>query len=283
MHLPFASQDQAMDHLRAVGEQDDAMIDVGISALALGLQLHPGLSVERYFRHLDTLTEQTRELHAQHIEQEGEDTARLRADCLIQVLHAQNDYDGDHNNYDDLQNADLISVIDRRKGLPVAIGILYLCITHRLGWLAAGLSFPAHFLLHLDKDSDRLILDPFNKGKEMSAADLRALIKSILGDNAELSHNFYEPVSARETLVRLQNNLKKRLIETEDYTTAARIVETMIAFAPIEYRSFFDLGILYAKIGHIKQARQALQDYIDRTPNALDKAQATEILNHLSE
>ena len=40
--------------------------------------------------------------------------------------------------FDDPQNADLISVIDRRRGLPVSLGILYIDLAHRLEFKHMG-------------------------------------------------------------------------------------------------------------------------------------------------
>ena len=76
--------------------------------------------------------------------------ARSR-DCLSGDMA----YDGDRLNYDDPGNADFMSVIDRRRGLPVALGILYLHRAARAaGFQAMGLNTPGHFLLR------NLIRDP---------------------------------------------------------------------------------------------------------------------------
>ena len=47
-------------------------------------------------------------------------------DRLAEVIARAYAYRGDRETYDDLQNADLARVIERRKGLPVALSILYL-------------------------------------------------------------------------------------------------------------------------------------------------------------
>jgi regulator of sirC expression with transglutaminase-like and TPR domain len=115
----------------------------------------------------------------------------------------------------------------------------------------------------------------------MNAAELRQLLKSIAGKNAELSHNFYDPVENRDMLVRLENNLKKRLIDTEDYAQAVIVLEAMEALAPEEYRTLFDKGVLYAKLGQNGQAATALERYIEKTPNTRDKQQARMILQQI--
>jgi len=58
--------------------------------------------------------------------------------ALTQVMAEEHGYGGDRQHYDDLQNANLIRVIDRRRGLPVALGILYLHAARAQGWRAAA-------------------------------------------------------------------------------------------------------------------------------------------------
>ncbi len=59
-------------------------------------------------------------------------------------------YRGDAETYDDLANANLIRVIERRKGLPVALGVMWLHAARAAGWAAHGVDFPAHFLVALE-------------------------------------------------------------------------------------------------------------------------------------
>ena len=52
--------------------------------------------------------------------------AAPQPEALAEVIARSYGYRGDSETYDDLQNADLVRVIERRKGLPVALSILYL-------------------------------------------------------------------------------------------------------------------------------------------------------------
>jgi regulator of sirC expression with transglutaminase-like and TPR domain len=149
------------------------------------------------------------------------------------------------------------------------------------GWQIDGLNFPGHFLVRLEKGSERVILDPFRGGQEMNAAELRQLLKSVIGKGAELSHNYYNAVASRDVLIRLENNLKARLIEMEEYAQAIIVVEAMEVIAPDEYRTLFDKGILYAKLGHNSQAATALEAYIAKTPDVREKQHATILLHQI--
>ncbi|MDD9899701.1 MAG: transglutaminase-like domain-containing protein [Alphaproteobacteria bacterium] len=270
----FETPDEALQYLRYAGMLDDDVLDVGEAALALALVFLPGVHIDRYRQHLARIKNDVRETWRHRLDAGAKDTAALRAGVLRTVLHDRLEYKGDNANYDDLENGNMIRVIERRRGLPVALGLLYLIVGHALGWQVEGLNFPGHFLVRLEHEGERLILDPFAGGEEKDAAQLRQLLKSIAGKKAELAHEYYETVTSRDALIRLQNNLKARLIETEEYAQAILVIETMEALGPGEYRTLFDKAVLYVKVGQHKQALTALDDYIAKNPNAQDQQYA---------
>ncbi|MBI1216724.1 MAG: tetratricopeptide repeat protein [Alphaproteobacteria bacterium] len=277
----FETPDEAFQYIRYAGSLPDAEIDMGETALALALLFMPGLNPDRYRHHLKKVAGQLREEFQTRLRNKAPDNLATRVAALRKVLHEVQGYKGDAESYDDLQNANIIRVIERRRGLPIALGILYVVMAEKMGWRIDGLNFPGHFLIRMEKDGERVILDPFREGKEMDAAELRKLLKSIVGDRAELSHDFYAAVPRRDMLVRLQNNLKKRLIDNEDYAQAVVVLESMEALAPGEYRSMFDKGVLYAKLGQRSQAAEALRRYIEHVPDARARQQAQAILQQI--
>ena len=106
---------------------------------------------------------------------------------LGEVIAEAYGYRGDNETYDDLQNADVARVLERRKGLPVALAILYLHVARGQGWDAEGLAFPGHFLIRVEIDGARHVLDPFNDGQVVEAPALRTLLQRVLGPDANLS------------------------------------------------------------------------------------------------
>lgn len=277
----FETPEEAFQYIRYAGTLKDEDIDVGETALALALLFLPGLKPDRYRHHLKKIATHMREEFAATLRAKGNDTLAARVDVVRKVLHETLGYKGDVETYDDLQNASLIRVIERRRGLPIALGLLYVIAAESMDWPVFGLNFPGHFLIRMEKDGERIILDPFRGGKEMDAAELRRLLKSIVGERAELSHDFYTPVTRRDMLVRLQNNIKKRLIDAEDYAQAVIVLESMEALAPSEMRTLFDKGVLYAKLGQRQQATVALERYVEKTQDAQGKRQALAILQQI--
>jgi regulator of sirC expression with transglutaminase-like and TPR domain len=277
----FETPDEAFQYVRYAGTQAESELDLGETSLALALLFLPGVKPDKYRHHLRKLSTLLADEFQARLRGKEKDTLKLRVSCLRKVLHEGQGYAGDEKDYDDIQNASIIRVIERRRGLPIALGMLYIIAAKPLGWEIDGLNFPGHFLVRLEKDGERAILDPFREGKEMDAAELRKLLKSIAGKAAELSHNFYLPVTKRDMLIRLENNLKKRLIESEEYAQAVIVVEAMEALAPEEYRTLFDKAVLYAKLGHNRQAVTALERYIEKTPSAREKSEARRLLQQI--
>lgn len=272
-----------MTKLQDIGGQQDDSINLARTALYLAAVEQPGLILDRYESHLNILTKEVRERHEALLEAGAGDVAETRLAALKHILVDKHDYNGDNETYDDLQNASLTRVIDRRKGMPISLAILCIQIGRNLGWSVHGLNIPGHFVCRMDFGAGRLIFDPFNKCSLLQAADLRMLVKKSLGPNAELSTTYYEPASNRTILVRLQNNIKLRRIEAEDYEGALRTVEGMRAIDPTEYRLLLDAGVLYARTNKLQSAIETLEAYIAKAPGDRDRAEAAILLQQLRE
>ena len=206
-----------------------------------------------------------------------------RAVALARVLFDRHGYGGDRLTYDDLQNANLMRVIDRRKGLPVALGILMIHAARAQGWGMVGLSFPARFLVRLGSGADRLILDPFGRGRILDSVGLRDLLKEVAGEGAELKASHYEPVGHRAVLLRLQNNLKTRLIQDQKLEAAGRVVMRMLLFAPEEAQLWREAGMIEAHLGNLKRAIGLIETYREKSPGEAQRRQAAVLLQELAQ
>jgi regulator of sirC expression with transglutaminase-like and TPR domain len=180
-------------------------------------------------------------------------------EALAEVISRAYAYRGDAETYDDLQNADLARVIERRKGLPVALSILYLHVARAQGWDAEGLAFPGHFLIRVAIDGARHVVDPFHDGVMRDAADLRELLRKVLDPDAELSPSHFDPVPDRDVLLRLENNVRLRLARREDWPGAALSLDRMLAIAPNRPELLFESGQLNARLDKRRAAIAAFE------------------------
>lgn len=279
--MTIANDKDLTDRLRQAGEKPDETLPLVDVALLLSELTHPGISTERYRHHVQKMGEEVGWRYHELIAAGAAETLETRLAALKHILADQYGYQGDEDTYDNIQNADLIDVIERRKGLPITLSILYIAVAHAQGWDVAGLNLPGHFVVRMEMNGQRLIFDPFNRCAVLNAPELRQLLKKTLGPDAELSSTYYDPVSARQVLIRLQNNVKIRLIEGEDYEGALRTVENMRAIDPQEYRLLLDAGVLCARTGRAQAAMEALEEYIKLVPDDCDRYDAQVLLDHI--
>jgi regulator of sirC expression with transglutaminase-like and TPR domain len=274
--LPDAfDPEECARYLREITALSSPMLPIGEVALALASYERPRVGLQRYRQHLATIARDV----GRHSGAGGALAARVQA--LNEIILLKHGYSGDELTYDDLQNANLMRVVDRRKGLPVALGILYLHAARAQGWDSVGLGFPGHFLVRLTEGADRLILDPFHGGRVCDAATLRELLKAMAGQEVELAPEHYAPVADRDVLLRLQNNLKSRLLQAGQNDRALRVVETMLLLAPDLAELWHEAGLLNARLGNMKAGANALEQFIIRAPEGNDRHQAAVILQQL--
>jgi regulator of sirC expression with transglutaminase-like and TPR domain len=66
-------------------------------------------------------------------------SAVLSRECgtvLSRVLHGEFGFIGDSETYDAPVSADFSRVLDRKRGLPIVLSILYVAMARRAGWCA---------------------------------------------------------------------------------------------------------------------------------------------------
>ncbi|MDB2683199.1 transglutaminase-like domain-containing protein [Alphaproteobacteria bacterium] len=269
-----------LQYLKNLSDICDEDIDLAEASLMLAMVDQPDISLERYQNHLKKLVKSLIQTHSDMVKDVQGDGLDLRLEAIRSVFSGEG-YQGDEETYEDLQNASLIRTIERRKGLPITLAILCVHMMRGASWDGYGLNVPGHFVCRLDMDGGRIIFDPFDDCKKLEAHDLRALIKRVHGEGAELSSDFYAPALNRETLIRLQNNIKYRQIEAEDYEGALQVVETMRLIDHEEYRLLLDAGVLYARVGQSRAAIDVLEEYIKLAPNDRDRYEATMLLRDL--
>lgn len=272
------SREEIARLLRAAGQQPDEKLDLARTAVLLAALEKAHEPLERYFHHLSLLERDAAELVERH---GGIDTLDERVTLINSLLYDRYGYDGDHESYDDLQNADLMRVIDRRRGLPVALGILYLQIARSQHWPAEGLAFPGHFLIRIECGAERAILDPFNKGQRRHPSELRELLKAMVGVDAELSPDHYAPASGRDVLLRLQNNRKLRLLREHQGETALTVVEGMLMIAPDTPTLWRESALLHLHHENIRSAISALEQFLKLAQDDRRRAEVQQLLQRL--
>lgn len=208
-----------------LGLLDDEEIELDLAALALSALDHEGVDLDRYLELLDDIEDSLAEA--------GEDALAPTAqgEALARVFAGEFGFTGDTESYDAPLNADLIRVLDRRRGLPVSLSLLYVAIARRLGWAAFVLNTPGQVLVRIGTEPF-VILDPFNRGRLVDDQQLRALVEQFVGPGAPLRPEYLVPATNRTVLIRLLQNQASRALAAADAGRAEALYERMSQFAP---------------------------------------------------
>lgn len=167
---------------------------------------------------------------------------------------------GDLITYDHPDNACIVAVAERRKGLPVALGVFYIHAARRAGLSVQGVDFPGHFLLRIETEEGPLALDPFSEGRVVLPSELtrRALRTGLTPDIASRLDRLMAPVSDRAVLIRLQNNVFARAAAARDYARAERSALRRALLDPSDHRPWLDVAAAREGQGALAGALQAL-------------------------
>ncbi len=167
---------------------------------------------------------------------------------------------GDLLTYEDPDNADILAVAERRKGLAVALGVYYLHAAQACGLTVQGVDFPGHFLLRIETDEGPLALDPFSEGRVVLPSELtrRALHAGLTPNVADRLDRLMAPVSDRAVLIRLQNTIYARATQARDFPLAERAALRRALLDPTDHRPWLDVAAAREGQGALAGSLEAL-------------------------
>ena len=261
------------DALDAIGQLPDVEIDLAGAALQFARIDAPDADWRAAAAHLSTLARD-----AVTLARELPSTSPTARAGALAAMMGRHGYTGDTRTYEDLANANLIRVIERRRGLPVGLGILWLHCTRAAGWGAYGLDFPGHFLLAVEgaattrpkparaSSPPQVVLDVFAGGMTLESRDMLLLLRQAEGQKAELRPGVLQPMSARSVLLRLQRNIQLRRDHAGDLEGALVCTEDMLRVAPDVVVLWRDAAILNHRLDQVAAALRCYGRVLDLMP-----------------
>ncbi len=180
-------------------------------------------------------------------------------------LYEKAGFAGNSAHYDDVRNSLLNVVLERRLGIPITLALVYMEVAKQANVDVQGVGFPGRFLLRApgDVEDDRpLILDPFDRGRELGELDCRALLADLMGDEAAYTPALLQPCSPRQMLARMLNNLKRTYVEMRSFPQAYAATDMILAVDPTLLTELRDRGLLAYHLDDFSQALGDLEDYL---------------------
>lgn len=259
-----------------LGLVDDEAIPLDVAALELAALDRPGIDLEPYVDTVTTLAGRLAEIGGQAR------SAIAQAEALSEVMAEEYGLAGDRETYEDPRNADLIDVIDRRRGMPVALSILYAAAARRIGWPAEILNTPGHVLMRLGPSTAPVLIDPFNFGRIVAAEQLAHLLRNMVGEDVTPSAEHMAPMANRMVLVRLLSNQATRAEAAGNPARARRLFERITTIAPAYGHGWWERARLELASGEVSDARSSLSAMLEMTRDPAMRAHISGMLASLA-
>jgi len=252
--------------LCALLDRPEDSICLAEAALLVAAGQYPDLDVSDYLGRIDAYAAELRG----RLGVEASDTERIAA--INQYLFHELGFAPDADNYYDPRNSFLNDVLERKRGIPLSLSIIYIAVGRRLGLDLRGVSFPGHFLVKCPVDGGVVVLDPYLGGLSLSLEDLQKRLRDVRGGEVSRAIVSEMLVSAapREVLVRMLRNLKSVYLKAEQWHDALAVLEWIIPLAPAEHDAVRDRGIVYQELECSRAALADFEQYVAREPGAQD-------------
>ena len=263
---------------RQVVARDDADINLAEAALLIGVEEYPELDVAAYLSQLDDMGAALKRRLRPDISQSDTILA------LNRFLFEEHGFAGDAANYYDVRNSFLNQVLDRKRGIPITLAVVYLEIGRRIGLPVQGVSFPAHFLVKCPLRDGTVVLDPYALGASLSFDELRQRVKALRNGvmpTRSMVADMLAAASNKEIIIRILRNLKGIYQHHKEWAKALLVSDRIISVMPDMAEEYRDRGMIYLNLECFRAALFDLQSYLTMLPVARDADSVRQQVNEL--
>ena len=255
---------------------EDASIDLAGAALAIARTEYPGLDIPYYVARLEALA------HRLRGRMRNSPTAREVIALLNRLLFDEEGLRGNRDDYYDPRNSFLNDVLDRKLGIPITLSVIYMEVARRVGFPIAGTGMPGHFLLkHYDVVEGEIIVDPFNRGRIIGNTECQQRLNEIYSGEIELRPEFLQPVTHREILTRMLNNLRQIYFTQRNFRKGVATLDLLLAIPPQSPELLRERALARLNLEQFLGAAQDLGAYLQLRPEAPDADDVRETLDML--
>jgi regulator of sirC expression with transglutaminase-like and TPR domain len=223
----------------------DEVIDLAEANLLIAAEAAPSLDMALALAHVEGLAQAARE------------------GGVVPTLRDQG-FRGDAEDYDDPRNSFLHEVLERRRGLPLALATLTLAVAARVGAPMAGIGMPGHFVVADLAGPEPVYLDPFDRWRALSPADCARLVEATAG--VRFRPEFLQPVPDRAILARTLANLRGSYMRRRRLSDALWTVELGLVVTPDDANLVRESIALLAATGRYEDAEAAGTGYLAARP-----------------
>jgi regulator of sirC expression with transglutaminase-like and TPR domain len=249
----MSSIDEIRSELYRVAARPDA--DLAEAALLIAAEEYPALDRGSYLTFLDEVADTVQR------EMRSESDPDVARQAITAEVFVRQGFTGNATEYYDPRNSYLNEVIDRRRGIPITLAVVYLSVGQRLGQPVSGVNAPGHFLVR----HGELVVDPFAAGRPVQRAVLIEQLRQMNVDEpaAHLERLLASPPDTRAIVVRMLGNLKANYLQRKDFVRSLAVVDRLVHLEPQNPLWLRDRGALYQRLDCARAAIADLERYLE--------------------
>lgn len=149
---------------------------------------------------------------------------------LNRVLFHEQGFRGDMEDFYDPDNCFLHKVIQRRRGLPISLAIIYLLVAYRCGIELEPIGLPGRFMVGCFTAGEPFYIDVFEGGLFRTREDLEVMLERF---QLPPEQNFMLPLPVGDVLLRCCRNLVNQFTRAEQAEQAALFADFVHEFESV--------------------------------------------------
>jgi regulator of sirC expression with transglutaminase-like and TPR domain len=204
---------------------------------------------------------------------EGEPLEEARD--LATLLGAELGFAGDGDEYYDPRNCLLHEVLQRRRGMPILLSVVWMEVGRRAGLLVEGVGMPGHFIVRVGA-GDGVLADPFAGGAILTVEECRRKVRELAGGRLPWRAGFLAASPPAAILERILHNLAACHGRAGDEGGRFRAVSFLSALRPDEPDKLLTRGEIADAAGARELALRIYAEILERFPESSQAQAASE-------
>ncbi len=274
----MTSQQQSEPALQALSyylNRSDEELDLSRAALIIASAHYPSFVMDAYVKQLAQMERALRP------RLRSANTPEQQVAMINAHLFDELGFKGDTEDYFDPRNSFLNEVLDRKRGIPITLSLIYLDVAQRLFLPIFPVGMPYHFFMRYETPQQQFYIDPFYGGAILTEAECFERISEIAGETILYDPAYVQVTPKRIFLYRLLNNLKRYYLENDKRPQAEKVLKQLLIILPESVPNLRELGKINLKEQRYPEALDWFQRYLDAEPNAQDAPHIVEAMTEI--
>ncbi|MFG2556657.1 tetratricopeptide repeat protein [Streptomyces sp. NPDC048581] len=200
---------------------------------------------------------------------------RSWAVALRELLGERYGFHGSGADYQRLESSLLHEVLQRRRGLPILLSVVWMEVARRAGAPVYGVALPGHFVVGFGPTDDQVLADPFDGGRVLTGGDAELLVAGATG--SPLQPSMLTPADPLDVVLRILNNIRAWAAARPERTDVALwAVELSLLLPSHPARLRFERAQLLVQRGDFVDGAVELEEYAELI-SAVDESAAARV------